>query len=92
MNSIMDTPNTGGRDGKRGPTQLEKLVKDRAKGAPRITILFNNRGQVVSPPQLQSFLWSLARAHILIIIAEWSGVSDKQKQQLWQTAFVSQVI
>ena len=75
----MDTPNTGGRDGKHGPTQLEKLIKDRAKGAPKITVLFNKRGQVIGPPQFQSFIGSLARAHIPITIAEWSGVSDKLK-------------
>ena len=92
LNSIMDAPNASGRDGKRGPTQLEKLVKDRAKGASRITVLFNARGQVIGPAQFQSFLGSLARAHIPITIADWSGVSDKLKQQLWQTAFVSQVI
>ena len=78
----MDAPNTGGWDGKRGPTQLEKLIKDRAKGALKITVLFNKRGKVIGPLQFQSFLGSLARAHIPITIAKWSGVSDQLKQQL----------
>ena len=88
----MDAPNAGGRDGKRGPTRLDKIVKARAKGAPRITVEFNEKGQVTGPPQFQSFLGAIARAHIPITIADWSGVDKRLKQQLWQTAFVSQVI
>ena len=75
----MEAPNTGGWDKKCGPTQLEKLIKDRAKGAPKIIVLFNARGQVIGPPKFQSFLGSLAQSHITITIAEWSGVSDKIK-------------
>ena len=83
-------PNDDEKDGKRGPTHSEKIVKDRARGI-RLTVEFNDRGQVTSPPPFQSFLGAQARAHIPITIADWTGVSPKLKESIWDTIYVSKV-
>lgn len=78
--------------GKRGPTFLTKLTKDRAKGVPPLTVTFNQAGQITGPPKFQTYLGCQARANIPITIEEWDKVSKNVKQTLWEEAYVSEFL
>lgn len=83
-----EAPNARVRDGKRGPTLCDKIIKERGK-VEKVTVQFNKLGQVTGFPSFQSFLGSLARAHIPITIEDWGAVSDDLKYSLWETTYVS---
>jgi hypothetical protein len=78
--------------GKRGPTFLTKLTKDRANGVPPLTVTFNQAGQITGPPKFQTYLGCQARANIPITIEEWGKVDPKVKQTLWEEACVSEFL
>jgi hypothetical protein len=78
--------------GKRGPTFLTKLTKERAKGVPPQTVTFNEAGQITGPPRFQTYLGCQARTHIPITIEDWGKVDKKVKEDIWEEANVSEFL
>lgn len=87
-----EAPDARVRDGKRGPTMCDKIVKQWGKDhAQKVPVEFNKFGQVTGPPSFQSFLGALARAHVPITVADWASVDEGVKWQIWEEVFVSKV-
>ena len=84
-NTITDenTPtHNDSHSGKRAPSFMDSITKGRAKGTPRITILFNVEVQIVGPPKFQSYLGSLARSQVPIPIDLWKDVPVDVKDNI----------
>lgn len=89
-----DSINLGSNNSKtrRGPTQLERLQKQRVQGIKK-DVMFNKHCQPIGKAgaQLQSYVGVLAREKVKISYKSWKQVPRDVKELIWVTVNVSEL-
>ena len=74
----------------RGSTLKPKIAKNRSKGI-KLNIEYNSLGSHIGENlvELSSYLGTITRTHVLIIIDSWRKVPKETKEKLWDLITVS---
>lgn len=74
----------------RGPTRLKSITRTRGSDQ-KISIEFDpSTGNAVGPnrKQFKTFVGTLARSKVNILLANWDSADDTVKDQIWQSILV----
>lgn len=72
----------------RGPTKMKDIAKDPNT---RIRVDFTDLGEPCGPGsvKLSSYLGSLVREHVPVVIADWRNIGEERRTVLWKSVQVT---